>query len=195
MMLSSLLRSNTSRVMLSQLASTRCSEPSLYAPIRPLLFQLPLAQRPSCSAASRSFASNASSSRANSGESKSGSQAVYLFALVTGMVGATYLSVPLYRLFCQATGYGGTVRRSTVEEKIAAQALASDEEKDAAQRRVVTVTFNGDVSDALPWSFWPAQKEVVIRPVGVIIIHLFSLPLEEELQHTDDTVLYLTRRT
>ncbi|KAG6487248.1 hypothetical protein ZIOFF_055833 [Zingiber officinale] len=49
---------------------------------------------------------------------------VYLLGLAGAMVGATYAAVPLYRRFCQATGYGGTVqRRETVEEKIARHSL------------------------------------------------------------------------
>ncbi|KAI9083208.1 hypothetical protein K1719_034740 [Acacia pycnantha] len=45
----------------------------------------------------------------------------YLSALVVAMVGGSYAAVPLYRRFCQATGYGGSTvqRRETVEEKIA----------------------------------------------------------------------------
>lgn len=53
-------------------------------------------------------------------EQKSKKMLMYLTALVFVMVGCTYAAVPLYRRFCQATGYGGTVqRRETVEEKIA----------------------------------------------------------------------------
>ena len=43
----------------------------------------------------------------------------HLLALTVGMVGVTYASVPLYRMFCQATGFGGTTRRRSVEEKLA----------------------------------------------------------------------------
>ncbi|KAI4340440.1 hypothetical protein MLD38_025273 [Melastoma candidum] len=44
----------------------------------------------------------------------------YLSALVVPMVGSSYAAVPLYRRFCQATGYGCTVhRRESFEEKIA----------------------------------------------------------------------------
>ncbi|XWS52892.1 hypothetical protein CRYUN_Cryun11dG0111200 [Craigia yunnanensis] len=40
-------------------------------------------------------------------------------SLVFAMVGSSYAAIPLYRRFCQATGYGGTVqRRESVEEKI-----------------------------------------------------------------------------
>jgi cytochrome c oxidase assembly protein subunit 11 len=37
--------------------------------------------------------------------------ATYLAAVVVGALGATYASVPLYKLFCQATGFGGTTQR------------------------------------------------------------------------------------
>lgn len=102
---------------------------------------------------------------------RSNEQALYLAALVLGMVGATYGAVPLYRLFCQATGFGGTVRSgATVEEKLALRRKARAEKKGektpAPPRppREITVTFNADVADGLPWRFSPAQRAVVVRP-------------------------------
>lgn len=47
-------------------------------------------------------------------ETKSRKMVYYLTAVVFGMVGLTYAAVPLYRTFCQATGYGGTVQRKEV---------------------------------------------------------------------------------
>lgn len=44
-------------------------------------------------------------------ERKSKKMLFYLTGLVFAMVGASYAAVPLYRRFCQATGYGGTVQR------------------------------------------------------------------------------------
>ena len=38
-----------------------------------------------------------------------------LFAVVLGMIGLAFASVPLYRLFCVATGFGGTPQRVTAE--------------------------------------------------------------------------------
>ncbi|KAG8478572.1 hypothetical protein CXB51_028349 [Gossypium anomalum] len=65
----------------------------------------------------RHYASHASHA---STEWKSKKTLLYLTALVFAMVGSSYAAVPLYRRFCQATGYGGTVqRRESVEEKIA----------------------------------------------------------------------------
>lgn len=47
-------------------------------------------------------------------ERKSKNMLFYLVALVLTMVGCSYAAVPLYRRFCQATGYGGTVQRREV---------------------------------------------------------------------------------
>lgn len=85
---------------------------------------------------------------------------MYLVALVIAMVGCSYAAVPLYRKFCQATGYGGTVRRrETVEEKIARHA-----QEDAGATRQLVVQFNADVADGLPWKFTPTQREVKVKP-------------------------------
>ncbi|KAL6001392.1 Cytochrome c oxidase assembly protein cox11, mitochondrial [Asimina triloba] len=85
---------------------------------------------------------------------------LYLTVLVFGMVGCTYAAVPLYRRFCQATGYGGTVqRRESVEEKIARHA------KDGiTASREIVVQFNADIADGMPWKFVPTQREVRVKP-------------------------------
>nr|XP_018685633.1 PREDICTED: cytochrome c oxidase assembly protein COX11, mitochondrial-like [Musa acuminata subsp. malaccensis] len=88
--------------------------------------------------------------------------------MVAAMVGASYAAVPLYRRFCQATGYGGTVQRReviffpscplssslSVEEKIARHA----QEGTKASRELV-VQFNADVADGMPWKVTPTQRE------------------------------------
>ncbi len=73
-----------------------------------------------------------------------------LAMVLVAMGGLVYASVPLYRLFCQVTGFGGTTRTA---EAPPAQ----------AGERIVTVRFNADVSRALPWSFRPAQREISVR--------------------------------
>jgi len=70
-----------------------------------------------------------------------------LGGLVAGMTGLVAASVPLYRLFCQVTGYGGTTQRAAE-----ASAIVAD--------RTMTVRFNADVNGGLPWSFQPAQREM-----------------------------------
>jgi cytochrome c oxidase assembly protein subunit 11 len=83
--------------------------------------------------------------------SRRGTTAVLLIAVVAGMVGLTAASVPLYRLFCAATGYGGTTQRAASAPADIAKAL-------------VTVRFNAEISGDLNWEFRPLQSEVRIHP-------------------------------
>ncbi|KAK8969255.1 hypothetical protein KSP40_PGU008459 [Platanthera guangdongensis] len=85
---------------------------------------------------------------------------MYLLTLAGAMVGASYAAVPLYRRFCQATGYGGTVqRRESVEEKIVRHA------RDGTKvSRELVVQFNADVADGMPWKFVPTQRQVKVKP-------------------------------
>lgn len=57
-----------------------------------------------------------SSSSAYTQEERNLQIAWYSAAVVVGAIGATYASVPLYKIFCQATGFGGTTQRVTLEE-------------------------------------------------------------------------------
>ncbi len=70
-----------------------------------------------------------------------------IMALVAlGMAGLAFASVPLYRLFCQVTGFGGTTQ----------MAIGSEAPGAVAGQRV-SVRFDATVSHALPWSFRPEQ--------------------------------------
>ena len=80
------------------------------------------------------------------------------------MVGVTYASVPLYRMFCQATGFGGTTRRRTLEDKLAEQRNLPESVKAAAANREVVISFNADVAEGMPWRFVPTQRSVRVRP-------------------------------
>jgi cytochrome c oxidase assembly protein subunit 11 len=71
-------------------------------------------------------------------------------SVIVGMLGLTAAAVPLYRLFCQATGYGGTTQR--------AEAAPGRE-----LERTITVRFNADVDPDLPWSFAPEQRQMEVR--------------------------------
>jgi cytochrome c oxidase assembly protein subunit 11 len=72
------------------------------------------------------------------------------------MVGAAYASVPLYRLFCQVTGFGGTTMVAT-ETRAASVA--------PVQGRTIRVRFDGNVRSGMPWTFGPTEQ-VVELPVG-----------------------------
>ena len=66
------------------------------------------------------------------------------------MVGVAFASVPLYRIFCQVTGFGGTPVRS--------------EEAPGAVAGQIGVRFDANIDPALPWRFEPVQKTVRIHP-------------------------------
>lgn len=76
--------------------------------------------------------------------------------VIVVMLGLTAASVPLYNLFCKATGYDGTPRIAAGEARPAAGA-------DAAASHEVTVFFNADTGSTLPWSFHPAQRQVTVK--------------------------------
>lgn len=80
-------------------------------------------------------------------------------AVIAMMGGLVYYSVPLYRMFCQVTGFGGTIRQA-------------DAAPGAVGERVITVTFNTDISARLPWTFRPAQRQVRVR-VGEEVVAIF----------------------
>jgi cytochrome c oxidase assembly protein subunit 11 len=81
---------------------------------------------------------------------KKGLVALSLAALVAGMVGLSFAAVPLYRMFCQATGYGGATQRADVAPKDILD-------------RMVTVRFDANVNPNLPWSFAPEQRTMQVH--------------------------------
>ena len=76
--------------------------------------------------------------------------AAWCLVLVAAMVGASYAAVPLYRMFCQATGYDGTPRRA-------------ERAPDQVLDKTVTVRFDGNVAPDLPWRFEPVQTTMTVR--------------------------------
>ena len=81
--------------------------------------------------------------------------ALSLAAIAVGMLMLAYASVPLYRLFCAVTGFGGTTQR-VMEEK-------AERAAHHIQDRIITVRFNADTDPGLPWKFTPNQKSVTVR--------------------------------
>jgi cytochrome c oxidase assembly protein subunit 11 len=82
---------------------------------------------------------------------RNGVTAALLAAVVAGMVGLSFASVPLYRLFCAATGFGGTTQRATAAPKEVARA-------------VITVRFDAETAPDLGWDFYPLKREVQVHP-------------------------------
>ena len=81
---------------------------------------------------------------------KNQSLALNLAVVAAGMLMLAYASVPLYRLFCAMTGYGGTPKTA-----VSAPGKILD--------RTITVEFNAETDPALPWVFKPSQRAVRVR--------------------------------
>ncbi|MFN3700553.1 MAG: cytochrome c oxidase assembly protein [Alphaproteobacteria bacterium] len=75
-----------------------------------------------------------------------------VLSVVIGMMTLAFASVPLYRLFCQVTGFGGTPMTS---------AALPDR---VIEDRQVTIRFNADTGRNMPWDFRSELREVVINP-------------------------------
>lgn len=88
-------------------------------------------------------------SRADVGR-RNARMAVKLGAVVAGMVGLSFASVPLYDMFCRATGFGGAT-------------MVAEKAPDKALERVVTVRFNADVNNSINWEFKPDTHAVDVH--------------------------------
>ena len=69
-----------------------------------------------------------------------------LLGVVALMVGGSYAAVPLYRIFCQVTGFGGTTN-------------VAEGPSGTVSERVMHIRFDATVN-GLPWAFQPAQREI-----------------------------------
>lgn len=81
---------------------------------------------------------------------------IYLTGFAVTWLGVSYAAVPLYKLFCQVTGFGGTTKRATSEsiEKVTPREGANP----------ILITFDGGVNSSMPWSFRPQQRDLIVVP-------------------------------
>ena len=80
---------------------------------------------------------------------RNGRTAALAALLVLAMVGLAFASVPLYRLFCQVTGFDGTTMRAAAAPGPVAG-------------REVAVRFDANISPALPWRFSPEKPREIV---------------------------------
>ncbi|QND21218.1 cytochrome c oxidase assembly protein [Rhizobium leguminosarum bv. viciae] len=76
-----------------------------------------------------------------------GAVVMMCLSFVFGMGAMSYAAVPLYRIFCQVTGYNGTTQRV-------------DRVSSVVLDRTMRVTFDANVAPGLQWEFKPVQREV-----------------------------------
>ena len=81
--------------------------------------------------------------------------ALTALGVAASMLGLGFASVPLYRLFCQVTGFNGTTQR--VDEAQAATVAVSE--------RTMSIRFDANVERGMPWTFKPLQTVDTV-PIG-----------------------------
>jgi cytochrome c oxidase assembly protein subunit 11 len=76
--------------------------------------------------------------------------ALSMGSLALGMVGLSYAAVPLYQIFCQVTGYGGTTQRA-------------EQTPDKVLERKITVRFDANTGSGMGWDFKPVQRSIELK--------------------------------
>lgn len=81
---------------------------------------------------------------------KRGNRRIALLAALAAlaMLGLGYAAVPLYRLFCQKTGFGGTPQRASEAEASTVKVLTG---------RTISIRFDSNIDSTLKWSFHPER--------------------------------------
>jgi len=83
-------------------------------------------------------------------ENRNTKTALLMALIVAAMIGLAFASVPLFRIFCEATGFAGTPQRADK----APGAVAGE----------VGVRFDANVHPGLPWRFEPGQTTLRVKP-------------------------------
>jgi cytochrome c oxidase assembly protein subunit 11 len=76
--------------------------------------------------------------------------ALTVVGAVAGMLGMAYAAVPLYQMFCRATGFGGVPQIASAESATRGQ-------------KVMTINFDANIASDLPWTFEPEQASIKLR--------------------------------
>ncbi|RDW82240.1 hypothetical protein BP6252_03352 [Coleophoma cylindrospora] len=96
-------------------------------------------------------------------EKKNVSTMYYIVSVMLGTMALSYGSVPMYKMICQTTGWGGQPIKAPGHGGPTGEDPSSRLEPVTSAKRI-RITFNGSVSDVLPWKFTPQQREVRVLP-------------------------------
>jgi cytochrome c oxidase assembly protein subunit 11 len=104
--------------------------------------------------------------------------AVWSGAIVAGMLGLSYASVPLYRLFCQVTGFGGTTQVATEAPK-------------GASLQTISVRFDANTASGLGWSFHPVANTMTVK-IGEVNLAYYAAENKSDKPTTGTAVFNVT---
>jgi cytochrome c oxidase assembly protein subunit 11 len=63
------------------------------------------------------------------------------------MLGLGFASVPLYRIFCEQTGFGGTTQRASSNVNV-----------QPAVGHTMSIRFDSNIQPGMPWQFYPERR-------------------------------------
>lgn len=78
---------------------------------------------------------------------------LYAAFFAAAMLALGFAAVPLYRIFCQVTGFGGTTQRVSEAQAASVTALG----------KTISIRFDGNVERGMPWHFAPAQVTQTVK--------------------------------
>jgi len=102
------------------------------------------------------------------GKQRKGLTAGALLGIVAAMSVLVAFSVPLYRLFCAATGYNGTTQRAT------------EAASEIVKGRTITVRFDANVAPGLDWQFRPEQRSVQVHPGETKVVNYKAFNMSKQ---------------
>lgn len=94
-------------------------------------------------------------------EQKNLKTGLYAFGAALAMLGMGYAAVPLYELFCQVTGFGGTTQVASEAEAMQAEQLGR-----ATGGQTMSIRFDASTARDVPWTFKPLQSTDTVQ-IGV----------------------------
>ena len=110
---------------------------------------------------------------------RNGRTAALAALVVVAMAGLAFASVPLYRVFCQVTGFAGTTQRAEAADV------------PGAVGRLISVRFDANTSSALPWTFEPVDTHRRVA-IGARNIALYTARNESERPVTGTATFNVT---
>ncbi|MEL7689372.1 cytochrome c oxidase assembly protein [Citromicrobium bathyomarinum] len=101
-------------------------------------------------------------------ENKNLRMAIIAFGIALAMVALGFASVPLYRMFCQVTGFAGTTQVGTESDAAIAANLAK-----SAGTPPISIRFDGNTDPGLPWDFAPERTTDTVQ-IGIRDLAFFT---------------------
>jgi cytochrome c oxidase assembly protein subunit 11 len=101
-------------------------------------------------------------------------------AVAIASLGMGFAAVPLYRMFCQTTGYGGTTMRA--DPRVRTVAVAG---------KTMSIRFDSNVTPGMPWQFYPEHRTDTVS-VGARDMAIFVARNDSEKEITGTATFNVT---